>query len=957
MRSIIATAFFSVIFAAVSIPVAAQNTGPVFLFSLEGKGVPTGTIHVYNVNTSTGAISEVPASPFNAGLIPWHLVVDPTGRFIYVVNLQSNDITALSVDAATGALTPLPGSPFPIGAQPVTSAVDPTGRFLYVFATNIINSVNQEFLYEYAIDSATGVLTPASSSPTTWEFVPGMLFDSIAFSPAGNFAYIGQGAGGNLGAPTMICSVDFSTGNLTVVGALQPNGGQANQLVVSPQGNFLFSVDTPFDEADAFSIVSGGASLAEVPGSPYAVPNIPYALTVHPSGKFLYIVNENQLFQTNLQPSQYNGNISEFTIDPGSGALAPIPGSPIPAGINPTSIVTEPTGRFAYSTATTYTTGFTSFAQIEGFSVDAISGALTPLAWSPWTDSAQFSNGNQLVISAGQSNTLIPTPMISSLSPPSTIATGVAFTLQVQGSNFVSGSTVYFGGQPRATTFISATQLDASILAGDVDNGGTAVVFVFNPLPGGGASTSVEFPVSAPVPQISSLSPTSATAGGIAFTMAVLGSNFVTSSIVLFNGTPLQTNYSGPTVITAVVAAAQIASAGTAGISVTSPANGVPGGGTSNTVTLSILLPNTQPVVSNISPTSAAEGGPGFTLTVNGGGFVPGSQISFNLINVATTFVSATQLTSFISASAIAIASNNYVIVTNPDGFASTALNFAVNNPQPVGGSVSAGSNALTLNVSGTGFTQSSVVLVGGSPRNTVFLTATLLQATLLPGDLSQGGTLVITIVNPPPGGGTSSAISFTMPSFSLAGPVSPQAITAGQTANFALILSSSNGTYPSPVTLSVSGLPAGTTASFSPSATITPVAAPSTNMLSIATSPHVLALGNPVFRQTGRPRAFTVSILAALGFFLVGAWLCASGKRARRLIPQLLLGYLLATGAALVGCGAVGSGTAPSVSSPTPSPSQPNPTTGTPAGTYTIRVNATSSNANVSTTVTLTVM
>jgi hypothetical protein len=430
--------------------------------------------------------------------------------------------------------------------------------------------------------------------------------------------------------------------------------------------------------------------------------------------------------------------------------------------------------------------------------------------------------------------------------------------------------------------------------------------------------------------------------------MAVIGSNFVSSSVVFFNGTPLQTNFSSPTVITAIVFAPQIAAQGTATISVTNPSNGMPGGGTSNTVTLSILPPNnTQPVVSNISPTAATAGGPSITLTVNGSGFVPGSQISFNLINEATTFVSATQLTTFISASVIAIASNNYVIVTNPGGFASTALNFVVNNPQPIGGSVSAGANALTLNVSGTGFTQSSVVLGGGSPRNTIFVSSTLLQATLLPADLSQGGTLIITVVNPPPGGGTSSAISFTMPSFSLAGPVSPQAITAGQTANFALTLSSSNGTYPNPVTLSVSALPVGATASFAPSATIMPGATPNTDILSIATTPHVATSGNHIFRQNGRPRAFSVSFLGALGFFLVGTWLCASGKRACRLIPQLLLGFLLATGAGLVGCGAVGSETTPSASTPTPSPSQPNPTTGTPA----------SSNANVSTTVTLTVM
>jgi hypothetical protein len=60
---------------------------------------------------------------------------------------------------------------------------------------------------------------------------------------------------------------------------------------------------------------------------------------------------------------------------------------------------------------------------------------------------------------------------------------------------------------------VSSTRLNASILGSDIDNGGTAVVFVFNPLPGGGASTSVEFPVSAPFPNISSISPSCVTAG------------------------------------------------------------------------------------------------------------------------------------------------------------------------------------------------------------------------------------------------------------------------------------------------------------------------------------------------------------------------------------------------------------------------------------------------------------
>src|SRR6202162_3751687 len=153
VRTIIAAAIFTLILAAFGSPLAAQTTRPTFLFLLEGKGVPTGTIHVFSVNASTGAITEVPGSPFNAGLIPVQLAVDPTGRFVYVANQLSEDITAFSVDASTGALTELPGSAFPIGSQPIALAIDPTGRFLYVSATNFTNGVLQKGIYEYTIDS------------------------------------------------------------------------------------------------------------------------------------------------------------------------------------------------------------------------------------------------------------------------------------------------------------------------------------------------------------------------------------------------------------------------------------------------------------------------------------------------------------------------------------------------------------------------------------------------------------------------------------------------------------------------------------------------------------------------------------------------------------------------------------------------------------------------------------
>ena len=193
MRTIIKAAFLTLILAAVCSPLAAQTSRPTFLFLLEGKGVPTGTIHVFTVNPSTGAITEVAGSPFNAGLTPNQLVVDPTGRFLYVTNQQSEDITAFSVDSSSGVLTELPGSPFPIGGAPVTSGIDPTGRFFYVFAMNIMNGSLWEFLYEFTIDDVTGVLTAASTPPAPWEFGQGSLVTSMAFDPAWKYRIPGPG--------------------------------------------------------------------------------------------------------------------------------------------------------------------------------------------------------------------------------------------------------------------------------------------------------------------------------------------------------------------------------------------------------------------------------------------------------------------------------------------------------------------------------------------------------------------------------------------------------------------------------------------------------------------------------------------------------------------------------------------------------------------------------------------
>ncbi len=93
-----------------------------------------------------------------------------------------------------------------------------------------------------------------------------------------------------------------------------------------------------------------------------------------------------------------------------------------------------------------------------------------------------------------------PAPTVSSISPSTTAAGGGAFTLLINGTGFISSSVASWNGSARATTFVSATQLQAAITAADISSAGTASVSVVNPAPGGGTSGNVAFTITAGAP-------------------------------------------------------------------------------------------------------------------------------------------------------------------------------------------------------------------------------------------------------------------------------------------------------------------------------------------------------------------------------------------------------------------------------------------------------------------------
>ena len=90
-----------------------------------------------------------------------------------------------------------------------------------------------------------------------------------------------------------------------------------------------------------------------------------------------------------------------------------------------------------------------------------------------------------------------PVPALTNIAPTAVTAGSAAFTLTVNGSNFVNGALVKWNSTNLSTTYVSATQLSASVPASLVATAGTASVTVFNPTPGGGTSSAASFTITA----------------------------------------------------------------------------------------------------------------------------------------------------------------------------------------------------------------------------------------------------------------------------------------------------------------------------------------------------------------------------------------------------------------------------------------------------------------------------
>jgi len=188
------------------------------------------TISAYSINTTSGALSAIDANGALAGTTiatgttPYEVIVDPSGKYAYVANYDSNDISAYSIDQISGALTAV-GAPVAAGTGPSSVAIDRYGKFLLV-----ANTVSNDVM-SYAISQTTGALTPM----TTTAAIAGSAPRSVAIDPnTGVYAYVANAGNDTVAAYTIAADGTLSGGTTIAAGTVPFS------VNVDPAGTFAY---------------------------------------------------------------------------------------------------------------------------------------------------------------------------------------------------------------------------------------------------------------------------------------------------------------------------------------------------------------------------------------------------------------------------------------------------------------------------------------------------------------------------------------------------------------------------------------------------------------------------------------------------------------------------------------------------------------------------------------------
>ncbi len=354
-------------------------------------GVTVGRIHSFVINTS-GVYSET-ASLADA-VIPQSCRFSQDGQYLYAGGYNATSIAGFQVNATNGSLTPLAGSPFDSGVSyPSAYATDDQGR-LFVADSLHTNAPLRVFSTSAGVPTAVVSSTVASGLDYIYDGLwhPAGYYIAATYTGLGVFRVSGNGATTTLTKLTGPPYPSMTSGPLalsrtgTLLLATNILGGDINTLLVNPTTGDLNWV--ALTHVGALPTVLSGMVYAAAPLPPATTSGYVYALRDYAAG--------NQIFG--------------YRVDLRAGGFTLLNGFPV---------ATEGTGRGSYRDERL------SFDPVQGrlyalndgshtlsaFAVDLTSGALTPMAGSPfalantsWSCVKTHPSGSPVIVGGG--NTL-----------------------------------------------------------------------------------------------------------------------------------------------------------------------------------------------------------------------------------------------------------------------------------------------------------------------------------------------------------------------------------------------------------------------------------------------------------------------------------------------------------------------------------------------------------------------
>jgi hypothetical protein len=781
-------------------------------------------------------------------------------------------LVTVPVGATTGnvvvTVNGLPSNGAPFTVNPISVSVSPTAVTLGTGAQQIFSlSVQNDSLGQGVTWGLSGAGCGGAACGTIQPYnaAPGEIYNAPAIAPNPSTVTL---TATSITDPTKSATATITlfqtTPNIT---SLSPTSGPAGMSVTIAGTNFGASQGTS-------TVTFNGAAATPTSWSSNSI------IVSVPSGATTgNVVVTEAGFASNGVP---------FTVVP----------APSITSLNPTS---APVGASVTITGTT-------FGASQGTSTVTFNGtAATPTSWSPTSIvvlvPSGATSGNVVVsvaglVSNGALFTVVPPPTISSLTPASA-AVGAGVT--IAGTNFGSSQgtgTVTFKGIAATTTSWNATSIVAFVPSGAAT--GNVVVTV-----AGVPSNAVVFTV-LPIPTITSLSPTSGPAGTA---VTITGTNFGATqgtSTAAFNGTlATPTSWGSTTIVVpvptgattgnVVVTASGFASNGvpfTIPPSITSLSPTFGPVGTLVTITgtnFAAFFQGTSTITFNgtaAAPTSwsdtsivvpvpsgattgnvvvgargFASNGVNFTVTPNISGLNPNTGPAFTSVTVSGSNFGASQGTSTVTFGGIGVAptswSNSSFVVSAPNfsvgpagvqvfvgGFGSNAVAFqvtpAINSLSPT-----SGPSATSVTISGTSFgvTQGTSTVTFNGTVGTPTSWGDNAITVPVP-SAATTGNVVVTVK-----GVASNGVNFTVtptpPDFSLSTAPSSATVIAGSPASYTENITATGG-FTGSLSLSISGLPAGASGSFSPNP-----ATGASSALTVTTNSTTPA-GSYVFTVTG---------------------------------------------------------------------------------------------------------